>query len=98
MKPYTTHSRTAKDDSLQDQSSLKDMHDEIAAPDKNPFRIRAISKPLIPETQKTEEKVLMKPSFQELSKEEGAEDQITTQISGEDLDIKPYRPLRFRAP
>jgi len=79
------------------ETALKNIYYEIADPDKNPFTIKTIEKPLVPQTTKTQEKVLIKSTFQADAGEEPSEE-LKTQDSDQELNLQPYRPLRSRLP
>ena len=70
---------------------------ETTDPEKNPFLIQAIKKPLIPQTASSEKKVILKSIFETSS--EGESSEIPeSQHSDQELEIRPYRPLQFRVP
>ncbi len=73
------------------------MQYEPTDPNKNPFTIQAIRKPLTLQTVKSEEKVILKATF-EASLEKDRPKEMRAKTSNQELDIRPYKPLRFRAP
>ncbi len=73
------------------------MNYETTDPDKNPFTIKAIKKPLTPKTAKSEEKIILKSTFETQMEKDISKDVDLKQTKSE-LEIKPYKPLRFRAP
>lgn len=79
------------------ETALKNVHYEIAPPEENPFTIKTIRKPLVPQTSKTQEKILLKSIFQ-LPSEGEQNEGIQNESADEELNIQPYRPLRSRLP
>lgn len=70
---------------------------ETADPEKNPFTIQVINKPLIPQTSRSEEKAITKSTFEIPSDDESIE-APKAQRSNQVLEIRPYRPLQFHLP
>ncbi|MCK5081470.1 MAG: hypothetical protein KAR31_01055 [Candidatus Omnitrophica bacterium] len=77
------------------ETVLKNITYEIADPEKQPFTIKTIRKPLVPQTTARQEKIFIKSTF-ELPSEEKKNKEVTTEKPGEGLNIQPYRPLRSR--
>ena len=80
-----------------EKTILKNIHYEISDPEKNPFTIKTIRKPLVPQTTNGQEKTLIKSTFQLLSEEEKSRE-VKTDASDKKLSIQPYQPLRFLLP
>lgn len=78
-----------------DETTLKNIHYEIADPEKKPFTIKTIRKPLVLQTTEKQEKVLIKSTFQ-LPSEGEKSAEIKAEESDVELNIQPYRPLRSR--
>jgi len=80
------------------EDGLKNIHYEIVDPEKKPFTIRTIRKPLVSRATnqgyRTQEKSLL--SSPEEEKEEEKET-IKTEDSNRTLNIQPYRSLRPRS-
>jgi len=79
------------------KNSLKDIHYETADTEKNPFAIRAIKKPLIPQTTQSQEKINIKSTF-ETSPQKDTNIETEPQRSTQELKIQPYRSLQSRSP
>ena len=98
---------TLKNSSPQSQTTLNQLSSnednspliqyETADSEKNPFTIQAIKKPLIPQTSRSEEKAIIKSTF-EIPSEEELNEAPKTQRSDQALEIRPYQPLQFRLP
>lgn len=87
----------ASNRSMADQTILNNMHYETTDPKKNPFIIRAISKPLVAGRSEEQQKEIIKQTFMEPN-DDVPEGKTTEQIPSEELNIEPYRPLQFRSP
>jgi hypothetical protein len=70
---------------------------ETTDPDKNPFTIKAIRKPLIPQTVQSDEKTVLKSTF-DAQLTEIPPEEPKAQSTEQKLGIQPYRPLRLRPP
>ena len=77
--------------------SSKNIRYETGDPGKNLFSIQAINKPLIPQTVGSEEKVVLKSTF-EAALEENQNETAEVQRPDQELGIRPYRSLRSRRP
>jgi hypothetical protein len=92
--PETVSREYSYADRMPPPNNADPMAYETADPEKNPFTIRAIRKPLIPETVKSEEKAVLKSTFDTSFHKEIPEG-IKTEPPQPELQIQPYRPLRF---
>ncbi|MCK5014134.1 MAG: hypothetical protein KAS66_09975 [Candidatus Omnitrophica bacterium] len=75
-----------------DRPVLKNIYYEISDPEKKPFTIKTIRKPLAPQTTEEQEKLLIKSTFQSTIEE------VKTEGPDKKLSIRPYQPLRSRLP
>lgn len=83
--------------SAQEETVLKNIHYEIADPDKKPFIIKTIRKPLVSQTEHDQEKIVLKSTF-ELPSERGSSKETPSEKPDAHLDIQPYQPLQLQIP
>jgi len=77
---------------------LKSIGPEIADRTENPFAIQSIKKPLMPQTDETQKKIVIKPTFENAPEQGDVEEAELQKRSSSKLKIRPYKPLRFRSP
>jgi hypothetical protein len=63
----------------------------------NPFAIQTIKKPILPQIAESENKIIIKSTF-DAHLNEGTSKESEVQNTEPGLDIEPYRPLQFRSP
>jgi len=63
----------------------------------NPFDIRTIKKPLLPQTTESQSKIIIKSTFETHLKEDAHKEPETQRVDPV-LNIKPYRPLKSWSP
>lgn len=81
-------------------SSLKGLNNtnyKTADQTKNPFAIQTIKKPLIPQTGPSRDKLVIKSIFSIQTENETVQETEQPNLDLK-LNIRPYRPLQFRAP
>jgi len=83
------------------KNSVKNHTDSVAYgitnPDKNPFTIGAIRKPITPETVQSEEKTVLKSTF-DAPAHSILNEKIKTDSRTQELKIYPYQPLKLGTP
>jgi len=82
-----THSR---------EDYLKSVGSKIVDRTENPFAISAIKKPLMPQTDASERKIVIKSTFEASLEKEPVEEAEVEQPIRSELKIRPYKPLQFR--
>jgi len=97
VKQVSFNNSTASNSMFQSMRSTKDhlksIGPEIADRTENPFAIQSIKKPLMPQTDETQKKIVIKPTF-ESSPEKGALEEAEIQRrSSSELKIPSYKPL-----
>jgi len=80
------------------EDTLKLMGSKIVDRTENPFAIGSIKKPLTPQTDASQKKVVIKSTFETLPEKEAVEEADMQQRLDSELKIQPYRPLQFRSP
>jgi len=80
------------------EDHLKSMGPKIADQSKNPFAIKTIKKPLMPQTDKLQKKIVIKSTFEYFPEKETIKEAEIHQRLNSELKIQSYKPLKFRSP
>lgn len=89
--------RTIKKEFDSAAESLYNGQKDDVSSEKNPFAIRTINKPLVPQTEEALEKIVIKSTFDIELKVDDGQVEETIQKPNLEFKIQPYRPLKFRA-
>ena len=80
------------------ENSLESNGFETADRTENPFAIKSIKKPLSPQTEALQKKIVIKSTFETFPEKEAGDEVDEQQRLGLELKIQPYKPLQFRSP
>ena len=80
------------------ENTLKSMSSEIEDRTENPFAIGSIKKPLTPQTDVSQKKIVIKSTFETLPEKEVIDEADIQQRLDWELKIQSYKPLQFRSP
>lgn len=80
------------------ENHLKPMSPKIVNQEKSPFAIQTINKPLMPQAEELQKKTVIKSTFEYHAEKETVKEAETQQRSSSELEIRPYKPLKFRSP
>ena len=80
------------------KNTLKSTGSEIVDQTENPFAIGSIKKPLTPQTDALQKKIVIKSTFETLPEKKAVDEAGTQQRLDSELKIQPYKPLQFRSP